>query len=350
MWDSLISWSQKEFTHLPWRKKRTLYGTLVSEIMLQQTTVSTVLNHYERFLKEFPHLKSLAEATEDELLIAWKGLGYYRRAKNLKAIAESVFKNYGAEIPDDINVLMTIKGIGPYTANALVAIGLDKRGLAVDANLERVLSRYYGLKTLKGPKLQKQIQQLFLEKKICFEKEVSYRALNEALMDLGRTICQANRVSCELCPLKKKCAAFKSESPLSYPYGSAEQKKNKSMDLTVKLLRVIVMKGDQILAYQKTKGEWLEGQWEIPTFVIETNDPGFKQYPLLKKEVPTESLESIKSGITKYSIENKILKMTQAEFKSLHSDKVFEWKTIVDRTSNFSTTTLKCLKKIRLLK
>ena len=283
MWDSLIAWSQKEFTHLPWRKRRTLYGTLVSEIMLQQTTVSTVLNHYERFLKEFPNLKSLAEASEDELLVAWKGLGYYRRAKNLKAIAKSVFENYGAEIPEDINVLMTIKGIGPYTANALVAIGLDKRGLAVDANLERVLSRYYGLKTTKGPKLQKQIQQLFLEQKICFEKNVSYRALNEALMDLGRTICQANRVACELCPLKKKCAAFKSESPLSYPFGGEEQKKNKSMDLSLKLLRVFVVKGDQILAYQKKKGEWLEGQWEVPTFVIETNDPKFKQYPVLKK-------------------------------------------------------------------
>ncbi len=347
MWDSLISWSQKEFTHLPWRKQRTLYGTLVSEIMLQQTTVSTVLNHYERFLKEFPHLKSLAQASEDELLVAWKGLGYYRRARNLKAIAETVFRDHGAEIPEDIEVLMKIKGIGPYTANALVAIGMDKRGLAVDANLERVLSRYYGLKTPKGPKLQKQIQQLFLEKKICFEKDVSYRALNEALMDLGRTICQANRVACELCPLKKKCVAFKTQAPLTFPMGADLVSATKAQDLSLKLLRVVVKKNGQVLAYQKEKGEWLEGQWELPTFVLETNDPLFKQYPKLNLKVNLDNLPIVKTGITKYSIENFVIEMDAQAFEGLKSEKKFAWKSISERESNLSTATLKCLQKIK---
>jgi A/G-specific adenine glycosylase len=349
MWDSLIAWSQKEFTHLPWRQRRTLYGTLVSEIMLQQTTVSTVLNHFERFLKEFPHLKSLALASEEELLIAWKGLGYYRRAKNLKAIAETVFKDHASDIPEDIDLLMKIKGIGPYTANALVAIGMDKRGLAVDANLERVLSRYYGLKSPKGPKLQKQIQQLFLEKKICFEKEVSYRALNEALMDLGRTICQANRVACELCPLKKKCAAFKAQAPLDYPMGAALVSASKAQEFSVTLVRIVVKKNDQVLCYQKQKGEWLEGQWELPTFVIATNDPLFKQYPTFPNALTVEDLPLVKTGITKYNLENRILAMDSKTFKALQSERDFVWKTIHERESNFSTATLKCLKKIKLL-
>ncbi len=349
MWDSLISWSQKEFTHLPWRQKRSLYGTLVSEIMLQQTTVSTVLNHFDRFLKEFPHLESLAQASEDELLIAWKGLGYYRRARSLKTIAETVFREHQSEIPEDIEILMKIKGIGPYTANALVAIGMDMRGLAVDANLERVLSRYYGLKTAKGPKLQKQIQQLFLERKICFEKDVSYRALNEALMDLGRTICQANRVSCELCPLKKKCAAFKTQAPLSYPMEAGAQKKAKAQDLTLSLLRIVVRKKNQILAYKKVKGEWLEGQWELPTFVIETNDPSFKQYPKLSVDLELEDLPLVKTGITKYSIENHVIMLELNKFQMLKDAKEFIWRDIAEKESNFSTASIKCLQKIELI-
>ena len=349
MWDSLISWSKKEFTHLPWRKMRTLYGTLVSEIMLQQTTVSTVLNHFERFLQEFPDLKSLAQASDDELLVAWKGLGYYRRARNLKVIAETVFNDHKAQIPSEIDTLMTIKGIGPYTANALVAIGMDKRGLAVDANLERVLSRFYGLKTPKGPKLQKQIQQLFLEKKICTEQDVSHRALNEALMDLGRTICQAKRVSCELCPLKKKCVAFKTQSSLLYPMESEAQKMTKDHDLYLTLIRVVVVKGKKVLAYQKVKGEWLEGQWELPTFVIETNDASFKQYSKFKAKLDTSELPSIKTGITKYSIENRILKISEDEFKLFSSNESYEWRDPSQKESNLSTASFKCLKKVNVI-
>ena len=166
MWSQLLTWSGREFGHLPWRKNRTLYRTLVSEIMLQQTTVSTVLQHYERFLVRFPDLQSLAKASEEELLVAWKGLGYYRRAKNLKKIAEAIARDWNGEFPEQGADLQMISGIGPYTSNALISIGMDRPALAVDANLERVLARLYGLKTTKGSRLQKQILQLFLENKI----------------------------------------------------------------------------------------------------------------------------------------------------------------------------------------
>jgi A/G-specific adenine glycosylase len=159
--NALIEWSKNEFSDLPWRKNRSLYRTLVSEIMLQQTTVGTVKNHYERFLKQFPTLSSLAEATEDELIVAWKGLGYYRRARNLKKIAETIHAEFNDEFPQDIETLKTISGIGPYTASAIVGIGMDKRALAVDANLERVIARLFNIKTEKGPKLQAAIGELF---------------------------------------------------------------------------------------------------------------------------------------------------------------------------------------------
>src|SRR6478672_3587331 len=104
----LLTWSKTEFSHLPWRKNRSLYRTLVSEIMLQQTTVGTVKNHYDRFLVRFPTLESLAAATEDELTVAWKGLGYYRRARNLKKIAEAIANDHGGKFPKDVEHLMEI--------------------------------------------------------------------------------------------------------------------------------------------------------------------------------------------------------------------------------------------------
>jgi A/G-specific adenine glycosylase len=346
MWSQLLTWSAREFGHLPWRQKRTLYRTLVSEIMLQQTTVATVLQHFERFLKRFPDLESLAGASEEEMLIAWKGLGYYRRAKNLKKIAEAIARDWHGDFPEHADDLQSITGIGPYTANALISIGMDRPALAVDANLERVLARLYGLTTVKGPRLQKQILQLFLENQIVPERHVSFRALNEALMDLGRTMCQANRVACEICPLKKQCKAHKEGKPLAYPMGAADKTIKKVVEFDLSLLRVVVKKGNKVLAYQKTAGEWLEGQWELPTFVIETNDMKFKQYPTLSKKIDLATLPMVKTGITKYSILNYILELSADEWKTWTLARETTWRDESADESNLSTASLKCLKKL----
>ncbi len=159
----LISWSREKHADLPWRKKRSLYFTLVSEIMLQQTTVSTVKNHFANFIEKFPDLETLALSSEEEMLRAWKGLGYYRRAKNLRKAALDVLEFFEGQIPLTLEELKSIKGIGDYMANALLAIGEDQPALALDANLERVLSRLYGIKTPKGPLLHKKLQELFLK-------------------------------------------------------------------------------------------------------------------------------------------------------------------------------------------
>jgi A/G-specific adenine glycosylase len=345
MWSQLLTWSGREFGHLPWRKNRTLYRTLVSEIMLQQTTVATVLQHYERFLARFPDLPSLASASEEELLVAWKGLGYYRRAKNLKKIAEAIAHDWDGRFPELGEDLQMISGIGPYTSNALIAIGMDRPALAVDANLERVLARLYGLKTAKGPRLQKQILQLFLEHKIVPERHLSFRALNEALMDLGRTICQANRVACEICPMKKSCVAHKQGKALAFPVGGDAPAK-KAVEHELSLLRVIVGKPERLQAYQKVKGEWLEGQWELPTFVIETDDDKFKQYPALPKKIDVSELPTVKTGITKYSIVNYVLKLSAEEWKTWKFTRETTWRDGTSTESNLSTASLKCLKKI----
>lgn len=346
MWDHLIIWSDREFSHLPWRSQRTLYRTLVSEIMLQQTTVSTVLQHFERFLKQFPALENLARASDEEMLIAWKGLGYYRRAKNLKRIAEVLFSDWNGEFPDQLADLQKISGIGPYTANALIAIGMDRPGLAVDANLERVLARIFGLKTPKGPRLQKQISQLFAEKKILPERHLSFRALNEALMDLGRSICRANRAACEICPVKKNCKAFSSGDPLQFPV-SQEVTKSKSVEYNLSLLRVVVRKGHQVLAYQKADTEWLAGQWELPTFVLSTDDAAFKQYPVLSHPLSLEGLPSVKTGITKYSITNYVVELSESEWKKWKTSLKTQWRAATGTEGNLSTASQKSLEKAK---
>ena len=315
--------------------------------MLQQTTVGTVLNHFERFLTRFPDLESLAKASEDELLVAWKGLGYYRRARSLKKISETLAAEYKGHFPKEIESLQKITGIGPYTANALVAIGMDRPGLAVDANLERVLARIFGYDVEKGPALQKFIAKEFAEGRLLPERDLSFRGLNEALMDLGRTVCQANRAACELCLMKKHCVAFKSGKPLDYPLqGKA---KGKAAEHELELLRLIVVKNGSVLVYQKEDKEWLAGQWELPTFVISSTDAKFKQYPQWGQKVDKKKLVSLKTGITKYTIVNYLMEEKELKAKKLLGSRKKEWRRLDDPHANFSTATIKALKKVALV-
>lgn len=340
----LIEWSQSDFTDLPWRKKRTLYRTLVSEIMLQQTTVGTVKNHFDRFLLKFPDLKSLALASEEELLVAWKGLGYYRRARNLKKISEHIFSEHKGEFPKSVSSLEKIPGIGPYTSNALIAIGKDERALAVDANLERVIARLYGLKVEKGLKLQKKIHELFQANKVFTDFDLSYRGLNEALMDLGRTYCQARKTSCELCPLKKECVAFKEKTPLAYPVEKTGVVKKPSAEHELSALRVLIMKKNKILVYKKNEKEWLSGQYEVPTFLISSTDKKLTQYPYLKTSLDSKKLKQFKTGITKYKILNFILEADQKILKTFGFTRPVEWRDLEHEDANLSTATSKAIK------
>lgn len=341
----LINWSSDQYSHLPWRSQRTLYRTLVSEIMLQQTTVGTVLNHFEKFLLEYPTLLELAQSSEEQVCISWKGLGYYRRARNLRNLAIQITEQFSGEIPTELDSLLKLKGIGPYTANAIVAIGADLKALAVDANLERVLSRFYGISMQKGPKLQQKLLSDFKAQKIIPEMDkLSPRAINEALMDLGRVLCQARKASCTLCPLKASCMAAKSGSPLDFPL--EDQKKEKE-ELFLKLLRVVVKDKNKILFYQKGSDEWLSGQWELPTFILETNDEKLKQYPKIKNKKQFDQAVVIKTAITKYSIANHIVEMSLLDFKQLTKKLELEYvfKTHNEKL-NLSTTSIKALKKI----
>lgn len=345
---NLIHWSKKHYSNLPWRKNRSPYHTLVSEIMLQQTTVGTVLNHFERFIHQFPDLQTLAKASEHDILVAWKGLGYYRRAKNLRFAAQDLFTKFGDHIPQQREELISIKGIGDYTSSAILSLAYQKRELAVDANLERVISRLYGIQIPKGPKLIKEIRRQFESKEILKELTAkNAREMNEALMDLGRVYCQARKANCLNCPLSDQCVAYREERPLHYPVGSSEIKKNKESFQLV-LVRVIVVKANKLLGYLKKPGEWLEGQFEVPTFILSSEDASCSQYPKFPfKKIAKEI--TIKTTITKYKIENIIIEMSLEEFEKVSASsnmkKRYQFISKNDQ-KNLSTASLKSLKKI----
>lgn len=340
----LIAWSEGTYHALPWRENRSLYGTLVSEIMLQQTTVSTVLSHFDRFLKQFPSTKELSKASEEEVCIAWKGLGYYRRARNLRKAAIDIENLYKGKIPLDLNQLKAISGVGDYTANAIRAIGADEISLAVDANLERVLARIYGIEIEKGPKLIKGLYEKFSQGEILPDmKRIGPRKINEALMDLGRVYCQARKANCTLCPVNGSCVSFKENKVDLIPFVGEQKKKDKFYEL--KLLRIIVQKKSKVLGYVKSDKEWLSGQVEIPTFIIESEDESLKQYPKLSRKFDVSKLKKYKTSITKYKISNYVAIMSEKELMTLSkSGKSFSLYELEDKSSNFTTASHKAFK------
>lgn len=292
---NLIKWSCENFSNTIWRKRRSLYTTLVSEIMLQQTTVSTVQRFFSQFIKRFPDLKSLALASEDDVKSAWRGLGYYRRASNLHKAAFKIINELDGNFPNEQKDLMKIPGIGTYTANAINAIGRNKNVLAIDVNLERVFSRLF---CFKNPKLDCNDHPII--QKVLIKH--GGRKFNEAIMDLGRTVCLKKNPKCDQCPLKNSCLSFKKNCINIYPA------KIPSISLhSLILLRIIDIKKGKIAVIKKEENQWLHGQYELPTFIIETSDKNLKQYPYWNKKIPTE-LFTINSRITKYKIRNVIMK------------------------------------------
>ena len=314
-----------------------MYTTLVSEIMLQQTTVPTVARKFSSFINRFPEVQALALASEEEVLNEWIGLGYYRRAKNLKKIAEHFYFNHESVIHENYDDLIKCPGIGEYTARAILSIGCDKKELAVDANIERVISRFYQIKAKNIRELKQQIQKLFKKGKILQDFNVySARFINEALMDLGRTICKAETYNCQECPIQKKCKANLKGTQREFPVKGVKVKKQ----FDLQLLRILVFKNNKVLAYKKDKNEWLADQLEIPTFILRSGDKDLRQYPYMPK-VNTKGLKTYKTAITKYKITNFVL---LADRLNLPDAKRYKFYQLDFKKNNFSTATMKALK------
>ncbi|MCK5882387.1 MAG: hypothetical protein KAG61_01765 [Bacteriovoracaceae bacterium] len=344
----LVEWSS-QFCDLPWRQRRSLYHTLVSEIMLQQTTVPTVLGHFDRFLSIYPDISTLAKTDEETIQINWKGLGYYRRARNLLKAAKYIHNELNDVIPLDVAHLIQIPGVGDYTANAIMAMGANLPHICIDANLERVLSRYYTIDSEKGLPLKKELKRGFENGDYLKDiRKLGGRAVNEALMDLGREVCLSKTPRCSQCCLMKKCGARKANMISSFPVENKKKIAKKKESHILKLLRIIVREKKTILVYKKKKGKWLEGQMELPTFIIESEDHSLTQYPTLISPLDKLPSTTYKTIITKYKIQNYILEMSKKEWRcflkneELNSKDYFYSETGTDK--NLSTATFKALK------
>ena len=206
--NKILNWYDIHKRTLPWRKKtsskKKQYYTLVSEFMLQQTQVATVIPYFNRFIKHIPNLEVLAKYDEQKLIKLWEGLGYYSRVKNLKKTAKIVIKDFNKNLPDNILELKSLPGIGDYTASAIMAIAFNKPIIPLDGNIERVLKRYLYLKN----ETQIQKDNLIKQKKI-FGTSLRSSDYAQSLMELGALICKPINPHCERCPISGKCKSYK---------------------------------------------------------------------------------------------------------------------------------------------
>lgn len=200
----LLSWFDRHKRPLPWRRRRSLYGTWISEVMLQQTTVAVVIPYWEKFLAAFPDVRALAAANQEEVLSLWSGLGYYRRALQLHQAAKTVVSRRGGELPDDRDGWRDLPGIGPYASGAIASIGLGMRVPALDANARRVLTRWL----VARPQALADLRPSHLEMiGALLVDEDRPGDWNEALMELGALICRASSARCATCPVRDLCRA-----------------------------------------------------------------------------------------------------------------------------------------------
>ena len=254
----LLRWFARHKRKLPWRAEpRDPYHVWLAEIMLQQTQVATVIPYYERWLQRFPTLHSLADAPLDDVLKLWEGLGYYSRARNLHRAAQVVMRDFGGEIPSTVEGLRKLPGVGRYTTGAIASLAFHQDAPILDGNVTRVLARVFGIDTdIKSPVTLKQLWHLS-EALLPGGRAGGF---NEALMDLGATVCTPRAPSCTRCPLSTKCIAYTKGTPEAYPVKQAKQAIPTRNILTAVIFDA---KGHFLLAQRPPKG-LLGGLWEFP--------------------------------------------------------------------------------------
>jgi A/G-specific adenine glycosylase len=257
----LIHWFTNEQRDLPWRKESDPYRIWVSEIMLQQTRVDTVIPYYENFMEKFPTLAEFAAADEEKILKAWEGLGYYSRVRNLQTACREVQEKYGGVVPNTAKEIASLKGIGPYTAGAVLSIAYGVPEPAVDGNVMRVLSRILSIwEDIAKPSTRKIFEEAV--RKLISHENPSY--FNQALMELGALICTPTSPSCLLCPVREHCTAFENGTQTDLP---VKTKKTKVRDVQI-VAGILTDETGRILIHKRPSSGLLANLWEFPNFEV----------------------------------------------------------------------------------
>lgn len=254
----LLWWFEKNGRDLPWRETRDPYAIWVSEIMLQQTQVPTVIPYYQEFLKSFPTVRHLAKADLSKVLKVWEGLGYYSRARNLHRASKIILNHFQGKIPDNLRDLLALPGIGKYTAGAILSIAFNKEAPILDGNVKRVLSR---LSAVSSHPVRGGTEGLLWGLSESLVPKGSASSFNQGLMDLGSMICTPKDPQCLRCPLKKHCKGRALGHPERYPSKAVKKK----IPHIGAISAVIEKKGKVLLSQRPPKG-LLGGLWEFPNW------------------------------------------------------------------------------------
>ena len=248
-------------TTLPWQQNTTAYRVWISEIMLQQTQVNTVIPYYQRFMTSFPNIKALANATLDHVLDHWSGLGYYARARNLHRTAQIIHTTYHGRFPKDIEQLNALPGIGRSTAGAILSLGLKQPASILDGNVKRILARHF---LIDGDKNSTRTINQLWKYASALTPTNRHANYNQAMMDIGSLICTRTQPKCSQCPIIKTCQAYEHERQDQYP--QKKQKRTKRRKETQYFLIILDQSADAILLQRRPeKGIW-GGLWCFPAY------------------------------------------------------------------------------------
>jgi A/G-specific adenine glycosylase len=257
---ALLGWYDRQRRDLPWRRTKDPYRVWVSEVMLQQTTVKTVVPYYEAFLKRFPSLTALAEEPEEEVVAAWSGLGYYHRARNLHRGAQAVAERHGGRFPRTLEAALAVPGVGLYTASAILSIAHGLPLPVVDGNVRRVLAR---LLALQGPEYRKDGPYYNRAEELLDRERPG--DWNQALMELGATVCTPRNPGCDACPLRSACRARELDLVSELPEGRARR-----APVDVKVAAALVERDGRVLLVRRPEGRLLGRMWEVPQTTLES--------------------------------------------------------------------------------
>lgn len=256
----LLHWYMQNKRDLPWRRHRDPYYIWVSEIMLQQTRVDTVIPYFQRFIERFPTIQDLAEAPEEDVLKLWEGLGYYSRARNLQAAARQVMEQHGGEVPNQKDAVFNLKGVGPYTAGAILSIAFNQPQPAVDGNVMRVLSRYFLIEDdiMKG---STRVKMESLAEELIPEGRAS--DFNQALMELGALVCTPKSPHCLTCPVMEMCTGRIEGREETLPVKKKAKPPRPEQRIAALVVGTGVNEG-KVLVRQRPATGLLAKMWELP--------------------------------------------------------------------------------------
>lgn len=257
---NVLDWYQKfGRKNLPWQQKVTPYKVWLSEVMLQQTQVNTVIPYFETFMKKFPDVNTLAKTGIDEVLHLWTGLGYYRRARNLHACANKIIDDFEGKFPDNLETLITLPGIGRSTAGAIISLGFNKKAAILDGNVKRVLARVFAIEGWPG---KSHVEKALWEIAEKLTPQKDNRAYTQTMMDLGAMVCTRSKPKCDLCPLKKSCLARKQEREIEFP----GKKPKKSMPTKSVYMAILQNHNQELLLEKRSEqGVW-QSLWSFPEY------------------------------------------------------------------------------------